>query len=61
MSEINFDAPHDVMAVMQVQQTTLIKPEDVQLYMNKSEWCVINDRVQVQNMTLITTSVASME
>jgi len=35
MSEINFDAPHDIMALMQVLQTTLIRSEDVQIYVEK--------------------------
>jgi hypothetical protein len=57
MSEINFDAPHNVMALMQVLQTTLIKPEDT----GKSEGWVRNDRVQVQSMPFTTLAVASME
>ena len=61
MSEINFDATHDVMALMQVQQTSLIKPEYVQIYTNISEGWVRNDRFQVQNMPLITIGVTSME
>jgi len=48
MSEINFDAPHDVMALMKVLQTTIIKPEDVQIYTGISEVWVRNDRVQVR-------------
>jgi hypothetical protein len=61
MSEINFDAPHDVMALMQVLQTTLIKPEDVQIYRGKSEGWDRNYRVQVQSLPLTTLAVASME
>jgi len=56
----NFDAPNNITALMQVQQTTSIKPEDVQIYTAKSEGWVRNDRVQVLSMPLITITVASM-